>query len=81
MEWLVEGKLYIGRAASLAQGWEYVIPGGYQRNYGAFGGLASGWDKYSGIYMDALSRGHSTARGGILDIRMISFSGSIEEHF
>ena len=43
MEWVGKGKLYISRAASLAQGWEYMIPGGYKRNYGAFVGFASGW--------------------------------------
>ena len=44
MEWVGKGKLYIGRAASLAQGWEYMIPGGYQRSYGAFGVIAFVWD-------------------------------------
>ena len=41
MEWVGKGKLYIGRAASSAQGWENIINGEYQRNYGAFGGVAS----------------------------------------
>ena len=30
--------------------------------------------------MDALCRGHPTARGGILDIRMIAFARNLEEH-
>lgn len=39
MGWGEEGKLYIGQAASSAQQWAYMIPGGYQRNYGALGVL------------------------------------------
>ena len=30
--------------------------------------------------MDVLSRGHRTARGGIMDIRLIAFAGNIEKY-